>query len=242
MCNQNLVLLDSPLTRRTLLRGGGMSAALLALSRLRALPVAAQPAAAPAGAALRVLSPRDAQILSAIGARMTFTGDPSMPRFADTAALSTIDTALLQLPPGEAQQLSWALLLFEYGPPLFLGRPSSFSGLTAQWQDAYLAGWADSRFHIRRIAFQAFKNLTMLGYYSQDATWPGDSLRRPVGAKRPRRMIWDARSRRGTAGGVRAAEVRRSFGSPHRSTVAPPHGTESSPMITTGHRSTPTST
>lgn len=166
-----MVFLDSPLTRRSLLRTGGMSAALLALSRLRALPATAQ-ATAPAGAALRVLSPRDARILSAIGERMTFSGDPGLPRFADTAALSTIDTALLQLPAGDAQRLSWALLLFEYGPPLFLGRPSTFSGLTAQWQDAYLAGWADSRFHTRRIAFQAFKNLTMLGYYSQDATWP----------------------------------------------------------------------
>lgn len=167
-----MVSLDSLFTRRTFLRAGSTSAALLALSRLRPGPATAQ-AAAPAGAALRVLSPRDARILSAVAERLTFTGDPSMPHFADTAALSTIDTALQQLPPDVPQRLSWALLLFEYGPLFFVGRPSTFSGLTPQWQDAYLAGWADSRISTRRIAFQAFKNLAMLGYYSQDATWPG---------------------------------------------------------------------
>ena len=60
----------------------------------------------PADGALRVLSPRDARILGALADRMTFTGDPSMPRFADTAGLQTIDTALLQLPPDVPQQLS----------------------------------------------------------------------------------------------------------------------------------------
>ena len=175
--------LDAPLSRRHFL---GMSAALLALSRLRALPATAQ-ALAPAGT-LRVLSPRDARIMTALAARMTYTGDPDMPRFADTAAIQTIDTALLQLPPEVPQQLAYALLLFEYGPPLFLGKPSTFSGLPTNWQDAYLEGWASSRFHTRRIAFQAFKNLAMLGYYSQDATWPGIHYQGPWVPK-PRRVV-----------------------------------------------------
>ena len=102
--------------------------------------------------------------------------------------MQTIDTALLQLPPDVPQQLSYALLLFEYGPPLFLGKPSTFSGLPPNWQDAYLEGWASSRFHTRHIAFQAFKNLAMLGYYSQDATWAGIHYQGPW-APKPRRMI-----------------------------------------------------
>ena len=110
-----------------------------------------------------------------------------MPRFADTAGLKTIDTALLQLPPDVPEQLSYALLLVEYGPPIFVGKPTTFTGMTTQWQDAYLQGWADSRFHIRRIAFQAFKNLSMLGYYSQDATWKGISYDGPW-VPRPRRI------------------------------------------------------
>jgi hypothetical protein len=181
------VPLDLPLSRRAVLRAGGMSAALLALSRLRAAPAAAQ-AIAPATPALRVLGPRDARILTAVGERMTFTGAPDMPRFADTAALSTIDTALLQLPPDVPQQLSYALVLFEYGPPLFIGKLATFSGLSPAWQDLYLGGWADSRFQTRRLAFQAFKNLTMLGYYAQDATWPGIHYQGPW-APKPRRAV-----------------------------------------------------
>lgn len=175
--------LDAHLTRRGFLQ---MGAALLAVSRLRAGPVAAQ-GVAPAGA-LRVLTARDVRILTPLADRMTFTGEPNMPRFADTAALSTVDTALLQLPPDVTQQLSWALVLFEYGPPLFLGKPSTFTGLNTDWQDLYIDGWAQSRFHTRRIAFQAFKNLAMLGYYSQDATWPAIHYSGPW-APKPRRVV-----------------------------------------------------
>jgi hypothetical protein len=175
---------DARVTRRGFLQ---MSAALLAVSRLRAAPAAAL-AAPTAGAALRVLSPGDARIFTPLADRLTFAGDPSMPRFADTAALSTVDTALLQLPPDVARQLSWALLVFEYGPPLFLGKPSTFTGLSPEWQDLYIEGWAQSRFHTRRIAFQAFKNLAMLGYYSQDATWPAIHYGGPW-APKPRRVF-----------------------------------------------------
>jgi hypothetical protein len=166
------------LGRRRFLQLGG----LLLLGRLRALPAAAAPAAG-----LRVLAAGDAAILAAIGARMTRTGDPAMPAFADTDALRTIDTALRVLPPDVPAQLSWALWLFEWGPPLFVGQPARFTRLPPDWQDAYLAGWAESRFHTRRIAFQAVKNLTMLGYYAQDATWPGIHYGGPW-APRPRRL------------------------------------------------------
>ncbi len=178
---------DVPFTRRAVLRSGALTAGLFLLARLRAIPAAA---ATDTAAPLRVLTPRDARILEAIGARMTYTADPQMPRFADTAALQTIDMALRPVPSDVARQLSWALLLFEYGPPVFLGKPSSFTGLSPQWQDAYLSGWADSRFATRRLAFQAFKNLSMLGYYSQDATWPAIHYQGPW-APKPRRVLPD---------------------------------------------------
>ena len=183
--------LDSPFSRRTFLRASSMSAALLTLSRLRASPASGLSAAAAADGGLHVLSPVDARILTGIADRMTFTGDPNMPRFADTSGLQVIDTALRYVPLDVPQQLSWALLLFEYGPPLFVGKPSTFSGLPTEWQDAYLSGWAQSRFHTRRIAFQAFKNLSMLGYYSQDATWPAIHYQGPW-APKARRVVPDA--------------------------------------------------
>jgi hypothetical protein len=149
-----------------------MSAALLTLSKLRPVTPAAA-LAAPTDAGLEVLGTGDARILSAIAERMVFTGDPAMPRFHETAGLRIIDHAMRHLDEDVTQQLHWALLLFEYAPPLFAGRLSTFTGLDATAQDAYVAGWADSHFTVRRIAFQALKNLSYLGYYADDATWKG---------------------------------------------------------------------
>ena len=111
-----------------------------------------------------------------------------MPRFRDTEGLLVVDRALRQLPPEVPAQLSWVLLAFEYGPPLFAGTVSTYSGLSAEQQDAYIDSWAESRYRTGRIAFQAFKNLSMLGYYSQDATWGAIHYSGPW-VPRPRRAL-----------------------------------------------------
>jgi hypothetical protein len=174
--------------RRDFLRLSGFSVGLLALSQLRFAPSAFAAAAPETG--LRVLSAGDARTLAAVAARITFTGDAAMPRFGDTDGLRTIDTALLQLPPEVPEQLSWALWLVEYGPPVFIGQPARYTGLDPAWQDIYLNDWADSRFQTRRLVFQAVKNLSMLGYYAQDASWPGIHYGGPW-VPRPRRIVPD---------------------------------------------------
>jgi len=144
--------------------------------------------APPPDGELRVLSPRDAAIFAAVAARMTDTGDPRMPRFADTPALLTVDRALLHLDEDQQRQLGIALKLFEYGPPLFDFRFARFTELAPEEQDAHVAGWRDSRFETRRLAYRAMKNLSFLGYYSQDATWAGIHYLGPV-IPRPRREV-----------------------------------------------------
>lgn len=177
---------EAAIGRRTFLRAAGMSAGLLTLSKL-APAVSAAALAKASDAGLRMLSPGDAEILSAIAERMVFTGDPQMPRFRETSGLRIIDYSMRYLPDDVTQQLHWALLLFEYAPPLFAARLSTFTGLEAEAQDAYIAGWADSRFALRRVAFQALKNLSFLGYYSDDATWKGLHYDGPW-VPRPRRL------------------------------------------------------
>jgi hypothetical protein len=177
-------------TRRGFLHLAGFSAGMLALSRLRPLPAALAAAGGEGTAGLMVLSPADARVLTAVAERITYTGDASMPRFAATDGLRTIDTALRQLPPDVPRQLSWGLWLFEWAPPLFIGKPARFTGLDPAWQDVYVASWADSSLQTRRLVFQALKNLAMLGYYAQDATWPGIHYGGPL-APRPRRVVAD---------------------------------------------------
>lgn len=179
--------LEVVIRRRTFLRASGMSAGLLTLAKLGPPNPAVVLAKSSSDSALQVLSSGDAEILSAIAERMVFTGDPQMPRFRETSGLRIIDNSMRYLPSDVTRQLHWALLLFEYAPPLFAARLSTFTGLEAEAQDAYIAGWADSRFTLRRVAFQALKNLSYLGYYSDDATWKGLHYDGPW-VPRPRRL------------------------------------------------------
>jgi hypothetical protein len=180
--------LPSALSRRSFLRLTAFSTAMLALSRLRVAPALAAAPMAEAAGTLRVLSASDAAILTAIAECIVDTGDPSMPALRDTAAIETIDTSLLYLDADVRQQLHWALLLFEYGPILFDFRFSRFTGLDPSQRDAHLRGWEESRFLTRRLAFRAVKNLSLLGYYSQDATWKGIHYAGPW-VPRPRRPV-----------------------------------------------------
>ena len=158
-----------PLSRRAFLRRGTATAGLVGLIRLRpavgAVPSATQ--------GWLFLDDDRADLLSAIAERMVFTGDAAMPSFRETRAIEVVDAALWQADDVVQEQLDWLLWAFEYGPPIFDLRWATFRGLDDAGRDGYIRGWAESRFGLRRMGFQALKNLSMLGYYSQDATWGG---------------------------------------------------------------------
>lgn len=174
------------LSRRSFLRYTAVTTGLLAMSRLRLAPALAGQSAPPTG--LHVLTPRQADVLTAIVERITFTGSDTMPAARNTQAIVTIDQALLQLDPAVQSQVGWLLTMFQWGPPLFQLKLRTFTALTPEAQDSYLQDWATSRSSTRRLAFRALKNLSMLGYYSQDATWKGIHYDGPW-LPRPRRVI-----------------------------------------------------
>lgn len=157
------------LSRRSFLRFTAVNAGLLTLSRLRVAPALAAPSSV--ATELRVLTPHQAEVLTAIVERVVFTDADGMPAVRDTDAIATIDQALLQLDPAVQSQMGWLLVVFQWGPPLFQLKLSTFTGLAPEERDDYLRDWATSRSDTRRLAFRALKNLSMLGYYSQDATW-----------------------------------------------------------------------
>lgn len=175
------------LSRRSFLRYAAITSGLATLARLPASPAIA--VAATPGDNLHVLNADEADVLTAIVERMVYSGDPSMPAVRDTQAIATIDATLVELDEAVVSQLRWLLTLFQYGPPLFDLRFATFTGMSPEEQDDYIRGWANSRFQTRRIAFRALKNLAMLGYYSQDATWRGIHYDGP----------WAPRSRRRAA-------------------------------------------
>jgi hypothetical protein len=156
------------LSRRGFLRLAGAATAFTALAQLRALPPAARAAQAEAGP----FDAMETEILTQIVERMVETGEPAAPRVRDTAAVPTIAALCQRLDPGVVGQLSLALRLFEYGPILFDFTFARFSQMTPDQRDASLECWMRSRLAIRRLAFLALRNLSMLGYWSQPETWP----------------------------------------------------------------------
>ena len=70
--------------------------------------------------------------------------------------------------------------MFEWWP--FFGelRFRRFSELDAEARDESLRGWMTSRIATRRLAFYALRNLALLGYWSQEETWPLIGYRGPL--------------------------------------------------------------
>jgi len=156
----------------------GGSAGLAGIAGLRALPATAVgEGAAGAGA---FFSAREREILAAVVARMVETGDPRAPALEDTRALDVIDGACADLAPELTGLLPMALRLFEWWPFLFELRFRRFSDLGPEAQDASLEGWMRSRFAVRRTAFLALRNLALLGWWSQEETWPLIGYRGPL--------------------------------------------------------------
>jgi hypothetical protein len=156
-------------TRRSFLRLAGGAAALGGLARLRALPAGAADLAA--GGA-RFFAEREREILTTIVERMVETGDPAAPAVRSTRAIDTIDGLCRVLDPALTAPLPALLRLVEWGPLLFDGRLARFGSLDDAARDAHLSGWMRSRIGLRRLGFLALRNLSLLGYWSQDASWP----------------------------------------------------------------------
>ncbi|RIL02037.1 MAG: hypothetical protein DCC71_16825 [Proteobacteria bacterium] len=168
-------------TRRSFLALAGSGAALASLASLRALPAAAAGANAATSA---FFAPREREVLTQVVERMVDTGAPAAPPVRTTRTIDTIDALCAGLDPATTAPLPALLRLVEWGPVLFERRFARFTSLGAAGQDAALAGWMTSGLALRRMGFYALRNLALLGYWSQDETWPligyaGPLIRRP---------------------------------------------------------------
>ena len=169
-------------SRRGFLRLAGSATALAALARIPAVPAAARAAARePNGG--RFFDPDATRVLTAVVERMVHDGDPAAPALAGTRAIATIDALCGALDPALTEPLPLLLRLVEWGPPLFDLRFSRFTRLDAEGRDAALRGWMTSRFGVRRMGFGALRNLSMLGWYSQEESWPAIGYAGPLLAR-----------------------------------------------------------
>ena len=77
-----------------------------------------------------------------------------------------IDAFVQQLPKALRKQLRFGLHLFQWGPPLFIGRPRRFTQLDPRDAVKYIESWAKSRFRVRRRLFRGLRDIAFLGFYS----------------------------------------------------------------------------
>ena len=77
-----------------------------------------------------------------------------------------IDSFVQQLPRALREQLRFGLHLFQWGPPLFLGKQCRFTELVPRDAIRYIEGWAKSRFSVRRRLFRGLRDIAFLGFYS----------------------------------------------------------------------------
>ena len=78
----------------------------------------------------------------------------------------TIDAFVKQLPKTLRTQLRFGLHLFQWGPPLFIGKKRQFTQLDSRDAVRYIDTWANSRFGVRRKLFRGLRDIAFLGYYS----------------------------------------------------------------------------
>jgi hypothetical protein len=171
------------ISRRGFLGGAG-AGALLAVARL---PVAAAAAAPPEAPPL--FSDAEREVLTAVVERMVDPGEPGLPAVRDTDAVAVIERVCAGLDPSVSRVLPWLLRAVEWGPLFFDWTFARFTGLDEAGRDAALRGWMTSRLEMRRLGFQALRNLSFVGWYSQDAVWPAIGYAGPLlegGAMAPR--------------------------------------------------------
>lgn len=153
-------------TRRGFLSLLATSAALTALARI---PAAG--AVATSRCETAFFSDRERDLLTGVVERMVATGTPEAPAVTETGTIEVIDRICAGLDPEVSGVLPSLLRLVEWGPLLFDFSLTRFSKMSDDEKDASLHAWMTSRLGLRRRAFYALRNLSYLGYYSQDATW-----------------------------------------------------------------------
>ncbi|MGQ0562599.1 MAG: hypothetical protein ACT443_12085 [Gemmatimonadota bacterium] len=153
--------------RRGFLRvSAGGAAAIACASLLPAGCAADYPHADRDGTELKSLSDKEYAVARA-AAEALLVGVP----VAAATVATRIDRELAAVGDPIRTDMKTVLALMEHATPLG-GRIRRFTALTPEQRLAYLEGWRDSRFQLRRAAYQAIKGFVHYVAYIDPATRP----------------------------------------------------------------------
>lgn len=106
------------------------------------------------------------RIAAALADRIIPIGGDIPYAISDTHGLAFLEKSLAELPAGAAFGLQAMLVALDFGPVLFIFRPSRFVNLSPEDQDRYLNDWQESRIYWRRMVVVLLKTLFGMGFYS----------------------------------------------------------------------------
>ncbi len=158
-------------TRRSVLKFGLGGAALLAVGGV-GLSLRATVMRAPRRP-LQVLDEQQFSVLAAVADRVMPGDGDQLPAAWDLEVPEKIDGVLATVHPADAAEVGQLLLLLESAlAGLVLdGRPRTFTGSSAEQQDAALEDWRGSRIGVRRTGFRALQKTILAAYYGSPETW-----------------------------------------------------------------------
>lgn len=162
----------SGFSRRAFLRSGligvavlGISGLALALQKTKLVPVPKD--------GLRVLTPEQYAILTAVAARTCPQKPPASPESIDVAL--SADRLLELLDDDDVRAgMGMALDVLESATvgAMFFERTTPFTQLSAEDQDRVLTAFATSKVALRRTIYRTLSGLTGVLYYGDPRAWP----------------------------------------------------------------------
>jgi hypothetical protein len=114
-----------------------------------------------------VFSPEEAAVILAVAERLVPERE-GFPRPAGIDIAGKVDALAYRMFPSTQKELKQLVRLFESALAgfLFEGVPRTFTDSSFQAQGRRLAGWAHSRFALRRTGFQTLRRLVYSAYYA----------------------------------------------------------------------------
>lgn len=112
----------------------------------------------------RYLSGRDAAVLDAVGEAMFPAGGAIAASARDAGLISYMDDYFSWHSPANRFLMKLLFFLFEHATLVFGPSRRRLSALDPRAREEYLAGWDESRFYLRRMAFQSLRAMVTMAY------------------------------------------------------------------------------
>ena len=157
--------------RRSLLRGGVATAALLSVGGVLALETRGYFVPPATQKKLRSLSAKEFLIVEALVERMMRPDAADFPSPKELGCAFRIDALVAKLDHANRNDFSQLLHVVEHALPWTIGRASRFTRLAGHDQDAVLASMMQSHIGLLRGAFDVLKSLCAMSYFSDAQSW-----------------------------------------------------------------------